>query len=73
MRSLLVPREETAFYVFEADDPDVVERVLREAGLEAERISVAIPANDRTRSTTKPPLTQTTAATTRDCGSRSST
>ena len=49
VRSLLVPCEETAFHLFEAETTGAVEHVLRDAGLEAERISVAIPANDRDR------------------------
>ena len=42
LHSLLVPNEETAFYFFEAEEPDVVERALNDARLEAERISLAI-------------------------------
>jgi hypothetical protein len=41
VESLFVPGEETAFFLFEADRPAEVERVLHDAGLEAERISVA--------------------------------
>jgi hypothetical protein len=41
---LFVPREETAFHVFDTELPDAIEQVLRDAGLEAERISPAIAA-----------------------------
>jgi hypothetical protein len=41
LESLYVPGEEIALYLFRADRPDEVEHVLHEAGLEAERISLA--------------------------------
>jgi len=44
LHSTYIPGDETAFHLFEADWPDSVERVLHEAGLEAERISPAIAA-----------------------------
>lgn len=44
--SVLLPDEETGFHYFEADGPDAIERVLRAAGLEAERISPAIATTD---------------------------
>jgi hypothetical protein len=44
--SLLLPDEETGFIRFEADGPEAIERVLREAGLEAERISPAIAVTE---------------------------
>jgi hypothetical protein len=44
--SLLLPDEETGFLRFEADGADAVERVLREVGLEAERISPAIAVTE---------------------------
>jgi hypothetical protein len=42
VHSVLVPDEETAFHLLAAERRAAVERVLREAGLEAERISPAI-------------------------------
>ena len=42
LHAVLVPGEETAFHVFEAERPDSIEHALRDAGLEAERISPAI-------------------------------
>lgn len=42
MHAVLVPGEETAFHVFEANGPDSVEQAIRDAGLEPERISPAI-------------------------------
>lgn len=44
--SLLLPDEETGFHCFEAEEPEAVERVLRDAGLEAERISPVIATTD---------------------------
>jgi hypothetical protein len=41
LESLFVPGEEMALYLFQADRPAVVEDVLRDAGLQAERISPA--------------------------------
>ena len=42
VQSVLVPGEETAFHLLAAERQATVERVLRDAGLEAERISPAI-------------------------------
>lgn len=42
VHSVLVPDEETAFHLLAAERRAAVERALREAGLEAERISPAI-------------------------------
>jgi len=42
--SLLLPDEETAFHLFEAEGPEAVERTLHDAGLDAERISPVIAA-----------------------------
>jgi acetyl esterase/lipase len=47
---LLVPGEETAFHLFEAEGPAAVEAVLRAAGLEAERISPALAVAGKARS-----------------------
>jgi hypothetical protein len=44
--SLLLPDEETGLHRFEAEGPEAVERVLRDAGLEAERISPAIAVTE---------------------------
>ena len=44
LHSVLVPRDETAFFLFEAQLAGAVEHVLEVVGLEAERISPAIPA-----------------------------
>lgn len=44
--SLLLPDEETGFHCFEAEGPEAVARVLRAAGLEAERISPAVATTD---------------------------
>jgi hypothetical protein len=41
LQSLFVPSEEMALYLFQAARPSVVEHVLRDAGLQAERISPA--------------------------------
>jgi hypothetical protein len=41
LESLFVPSEEMALYLFQAPRPAVVEHVLRDAGLQAERISPA--------------------------------
>jgi hypothetical protein len=41
LESLFVPGEEMGLYLFQADRPAVVEHVLRDAGLQAERISPA--------------------------------
>jgi hypothetical protein len=41
LESLFVPGEEMALYLFQADRPAVVEDVLGDAGLQAERISPA--------------------------------
>lgn len=43
LHAVLVPREETAFFLFEAEPPSTIEHVLEAAGLETERISSAIP------------------------------
>ena len=40
--ALHLPGEETVFYVFEADDPAAIARVLLAAGFEAERITPAM-------------------------------
>ncbi len=45
--SLLVAGEETALHFFAAGDSEAVEHVLREAGIEAERISPVVPALNR--------------------------
>jgi hypothetical protein len=42
LESLLVPSEEIALYLFEAEGPSLVEHALRDAGLQAERISPAV-------------------------------
>jgi hypothetical protein len=42
VHSVLVPDEETVFHLLAAERRTAVERVLREVGLEAERISPAI-------------------------------
>jgi len=41
LEALHLPGEETVFYVFEADDPTAITRVLRAAGFEAERVTPA--------------------------------
>lgn len=41
LRSIVVPREETAFHLFEAERASAVEQVLHDVGLEAECISLA--------------------------------
>ena len=47
LHSLLVPGEEIAFHFFEAEQPEAVAHALHGAGLEAERISLAIPNGPR--------------------------
>ncbi|HET7513322.1 MAG TPA: hypothetical protein VFJ60_00785 [Gaiella sp.] len=42
LHSLFVPDEETTFHLLESEGPAVVDRVLRDAGVEAERIHPAI-------------------------------
>ena len=42
LRSILLPDEETAFHLFEAERSSSVERALQDAGLEVERISTAV-------------------------------
>lgn len=44
--SLLLPDEETGLHCFEAEGPEAVEHVLRDAGLEADRIIPAIATTD---------------------------
>jgi hypothetical protein len=44
LHSVLVPREETALFLFEAEHPGSIEDVLRAVELEAECISPAIAA-----------------------------
>lgn len=41
LRGIFVPSEETRFHLFAAERPEVVEQVLRDAGVEAERVSLA--------------------------------
>ena len=43
LHSVFVPDEETAFHLLEAEHRTIVDEVLRDAGLEAERVSPAIP------------------------------
>jgi len=42
LESLFLPGEEMALHLFEAERPDAIEQVLRDAGLEADRISLVI-------------------------------
>jgi len=42
LQSVFVPEEEICLHLFEAPDAGAVEQALREAGLEAERISVTL-------------------------------
>jgi hypothetical protein len=42
LHSLFVPDEETTFHLLESERPAVVDRALRDAGVEAERIHPAI-------------------------------
>jgi hypothetical protein len=44
LQAIAIPREETVFHLFEAADSAVVQRALQEAGLEPDRISLAIAA-----------------------------
>ena len=40
-RSIVVPEEETCFYLFEAQSADVVQEALARSGLRSERVVVA--------------------------------
>lgn len=46
LHSAFVAAEETVFHVFEAESGEAVEQALRDAGLEAERISAAVAVAD---------------------------
>jgi len=53
LRSIVVLREEVALHIFEAERETAVERVLRDVGLEPDRISIAsdidVPESRRRR------------------------
>jgi hypothetical protein len=42
LRSLFLPEEETCFHLFEASGTEAVEEAVRSAGLECERITLAL-------------------------------
>jgi hypothetical protein len=46
VRSLYIPREETALHVFVAEEPNAVQHALRDAGLEADRIEPVVEMAD---------------------------